>query len=98
MFSPAEIADANDLAAGAPLEEGQKLIIPAAAHSEAATGKLIRYRVRRTDTVGSIADEFDVSATELRKWNHLKSDHVARGMSAEDLSGRDDPGAAGEAP
>jgi membrane-bound lytic murein transglycosylase D len=77
---PAEIASANDLPTGAPLEEGQKLIIPAAAHSEAAGGRLIRYRVRRNDTARSIADEFDVSTTELRKWNHMKSDHVARGM------------------
>jgi membrane-bound lytic murein transglycosylase D len=79
--SPAEVADANDLPSGAPLEEGQKLIIPAAERSEAATGKLIRYRVRRTDTVGTIADEFDVTAAELRKWNHMKSDHVVRGMA-----------------
>jgi membrane-bound lytic murein transglycosylase D len=77
---PAEIANANDLPAGRPLEEGQKLIIPAAAHSEAVGGKLIRYRVRRNDTARSIADEFDVSTVELRKWNHMKSDHVARGM------------------
>jgi len=61
----AEIAQANDLAVGAPLEGGRKLIIPAAAHSEALTGKVIRYRVRRTDTVASIADEFDVSVAEL---------------------------------
>jgi len=79
--SPAEVADANELAAGAPLEEGQKLIIPAAARSEASTGKPIRYRVRRTDTIGTIADEFDVTASELRKWNHLKADHVVRGTS-----------------
>jgi membrane-bound lytic murein transglycosylase D len=78
---PAEVADANDLPSGAPLEVGQKLIIPAAEPSEAATGKLIRYRVRRTDTVGTIADEFDVTSAELRKWNHLKSDHVVRGMA-----------------
>ena len=78
---PAEVADANDLPVGATIEEGQKLIIPAAEHSEAATGKAIRYRVRRTDTVGTIADEFDVSPAELRKWNHLKSDHVVRGTS-----------------
>lgn len=77
---PAAVADANDLAASAPLEVGQKLIIPAAARSEAATGKVIRYRVRRTDTLGTIADEFDVTTAELRKWNHLRSDHVARGM------------------
>jgi LysM repeat protein len=78
--SPAEVADANELAAGAPLEEGQKLIIPAAARAEASTGKLIRYRVRRTDTIATIADEFDVTPAELRKWNHLRAG-VARGMS-----------------
>ena len=79
--APAEIADANDLSVGASLEQGEKLIIPASARSETATGKLIRYRVRRTDTLVSIADEFDVTSTELRKWNHLKSDHVVRGMA-----------------
>jgi len=79
--SPAEVADANELPAGASLEEGQKLIIPAAAKAEASTGKLIRYRVRRTDTIATIADEFDVTTAELRKWNHLRADRVARGAS-----------------
>ena len=79
--SSAEVADANDLAAGASLEEGMKLIIPAAARTETSTGKLIRYRVRRTDTIATIADEFDVTPAELRKWNHLKADHVVRGTS-----------------
>jgi membrane-bound lytic murein transglycosylase D len=79
--SPAEVADANELATGTPLEEGQKLIIPAASRSEGSTGKLIRYRVRRTDTMASIADEFDVTTAELRKWNHLRADHVVRGTS-----------------
>jgi membrane-bound lytic murein transglycosylase D len=80
-ISSAEIAEANELQAGATLEEGQKLIIPAAARPEAATGKMIRYRVRRTDTIGTIADEFDVTAVELRKWNHLRANRVVRGMS-----------------
>jgi len=79
--SPSEVAEANELASGAALEEGQKLIIPAAARSETSTGKLIRYRVRRTDTIATIADEFDVTAAELRKWNHLRADHVVRGTS-----------------
>jgi len=81
--SPAEVADANDLAPGSSLEEGQKLIIPAAARAEASSGKLIRYRVRRTDTLAGIADEFDVTPAELRKWNHLRvtANHVARGAS-----------------
>jgi membrane-bound lytic murein transglycosylase D len=77
--SPAEVADANDLPSGSSLEAGQKLIIPAAARPEASTGKLIRYRVRKTDTISTIADEFDVTTGELRKWNHLRADHVVRG-------------------
>ena len=76
---PAEIVKANGLPAGSPLEEGQKLIIPAT-HSEATVGRLIRYRVRRNDTAASIADEFDVSVAELRKWNGLRSNHIARGV------------------
>jgi len=75
-----EIAQANNLSSGTPLQVGEKLIIPAA-RSEAIAGKLIRYRVRRADTVASIADEFDVSSAELRKWNHLRSNHVRRGRS-----------------
>ena len=44
-------------------------------------GKLVRYRVRTGDTLQSVADEFDVSAAELRKWNHLRgAASVARGM------------------
>jgi len=78
---PSEIAQANDLPAGGNLEEGQKLIIPAAAHPEAAAGKMIRYRVHGNDTVASIADEFDVSVAELRKWNGLRSStHVSKGV------------------
>ena len=76
---PSEIAQANDLPAGVGLAEGQKLIIPAAAHAEAAAGKMIRYRVHGNDTVASIADEFDVSVAELRKWNGLRSGHVSKG-------------------
>jgi membrane-bound lytic murein transglycosylase D len=88
------VADANDLAAGAELEEGQKLIIPAAARAETSTGKLIRYRVRRTDTIATIADEFDVTTAELRKWNHIRSDHVVRGTSLRIYPGGMTPGPA----
>jgi membrane-bound lytic murein transglycosylase D len=36
--------------------------------------------VRRGDTFLGIADRYAVSADDLRKWNHLKSNHVNRGM------------------
>ncbi len=78
---PSEIAEANNLPADTPLQVGEKLIIPAAARSQAVAGKLIRYRIRRTDTMASIADEFDVTTAELRKWNHLRTNRVRRGRS-----------------
>jgi membrane-bound lytic murein transglycosylase D len=78
--TPAAIADANGLEPKAPLEVGQKLIIPAAARSDVALGKLTRYRVRRGDSIFTIADQFSVSAAEIAKWNHLASEHVTRGM------------------
>jgi len=81
------ISEANNLEASASLVAGQKLIIPAAAPSDATADKMVRYRVRRTGSIASIADEFDVTTAELRKWNHLKSDHVARGTRLKIYSG-----------
>ena len=79
-LTPAAIAGANHLAAPARLESGNKLIIPAAARPHAAPGHLVRYRVRRGDTLETIADEFDCTPTELKKWNGLRGNRVSRGM------------------
>ena len=38
------------------------------------------YTVRHGDTLVTVADRFSVSVEDLRKWNHLKSNHVNRGM------------------
>jgi LysM repeat protein len=40
---------------------------------------LTRYRVRRGDSIYTIADQFSVSAAEIEKWNHLANEHVTRG-------------------
>ncbi len=77
--TPAAISEANGLEPKSPLEVGQKLIIPAAARSDVALGKLTRYRVRRGDSIFTIADQFSVSAAEIEKWNHLANEHVTRG-------------------
>ena len=79
-LSPAAIAQANDLEAGANLEAGEKLIIPATKSVEESKRRLVRYRVRKGDTLGGIADQFSVTAEEVRKWNGLKSNRVSRGM------------------
>jgi membrane-bound lytic murein transglycosylase D len=39
------------------------------------------YTVRRGDNLGEIADKYNVSIVDLKKWNKLKSNTVARGKS-----------------
>lgn len=39
------------------------------------------YTVRRGDNLSEIADKYDVSIADLKKWNRLKSNTVARGKS-----------------
>jgi membrane-bound lytic murein transglycosylase D len=74
------IANANGLEADTPLRVGEKLIIPATA-PRAEMGKLVRYRVRRGDTLESIAEQFDVTVEQLKRWNGIRGARVARGAS-----------------
>ncbi|HEV8385630.1 MAG TPA: transglycosylase SLT domain-containing protein, partial [Candidatus Acidoferrales bacterium] len=53
------IASANGLESGVPLQVGDKLTIPSVTHA-AGLGQLVRYKVRRGDTVPSIAEQFSV--------------------------------------
>jgi membrane-bound lytic murein transglycosylase D len=76
----AAIADANDLERGAELQTGEKLIIPATRPLEESKPRLVRYRVRKGDTLGGIADQFSVTSEQVVKWNRLKSPRVSRGM------------------
>jgi membrane-bound lytic murein transglycosylase D len=77
----AAIADANELEASAEIRAGDKLIIPASASAaEAGRGKLVRYRVRRGDTLALLAEQFDVAAADLKRWNNLRGDTLSRGV------------------
>jgi membrane-bound lytic murein transglycosylase D len=77
--TPAAISDANNLDRHAALDVGEKLIIPAVAPVESKS-RLVRYRVRKGDTLGGIADRFSVPTEDVRKWNHMSTNHVSRGM------------------
>jgi membrane-bound lytic murein transglycosylase D len=74
------IAAANSLGRTDVLSPGDKLIIPASQPVAETKSRLVRYRVRKGDTLGGIADQFSVSPEELRKWNGLKTARVSRGM------------------
>jgi membrane-bound lytic murein transglycosylase D len=78
------IAEANGLGADDKLTLESKLIIPVAPgkhpynEGEAAYARYAtRYKVRRGDTVESIADNFGVPPAMVRRWNHLKGNSLS---------------------
>src|SRR5271166_5530 len=73
--STSSIAEANNLT-GEEVKVGSKLIIPIAPGKQ--TGESVtysshatHYKVRKGDTLDSVADDFEVPAEKLKKWNHL---------------------------
>jgi membrane-bound lytic murein transglycosylase D len=70
---PSQIAAANGLAPDALVNTGEELIVPVAS-AEAAHP--LRYITRIGDTLVTIADRFNVSVEDLRRWNHLSSSIV----------------------
>jgi membrane-bound lytic murein transglycosylase D len=74
-----EIASANQLTADASIEAGDELVVPIATASAVAHPQ--RYTVRAGDTLVKIADRFDVTVEELRRWNHLSSAGVRPGRT-----------------
>ncbi len=78
------IAEANGLGEDEKLTRESKLIIPVTpgkhpvGEGEAAYARHVtRYKVRRGDTVESVADNFGVPPAMVRRWNHLKGDSLA---------------------
>jgi membrane-bound lytic murein transglycosylase D len=84
------IAEANDLNSndlnnkdlnGDSLPPEARLIIPIAPGKQSDTSTYARaithYKVRKGDTVESVAENFGVSAKMLRGWNHLKGSSLA---------------------
>ena len=82
--TPKSIAEANDLNDGLnnnALTPESRLIIPiapgkqgdATTYSRATT----HYKIRKGDTVESVAENFGVSAKAIRGWNHLKGSSLA---------------------
>lgn len=66
---------ANHLEAHATVPAGFLLNVPAAP----PTVHLLHYRVVRGDTLEGIAERFDVTVSELKRWNNIKGSSVPRG-------------------
>jgi LysM repeat protein len=82
--TPKAIAEANDLNDGlnnSAVAPETRLIIPIAAGKQADTSTyahaITHYKVRKGDTVESVAENFGVSAKMVRGWNHLKGSSLA---------------------
>jgi membrane-bound lytic murein transglycosylase D len=67
----ADIASVNGLDANAAIQPGDELMIPETI--VAATPHAVHYVTRVGDTLVTIADRFNVSVEDLRRWNHLSS-------------------------
>lgn len=77
----AEIAQANGLTATETIAAGDELVIPVTAVVSAATAHPQHYRVLRGDSLVTVADRFNVSTEELRRWNHLRAGSVVSGQT-----------------
>jgi membrane-bound lytic murein transglycosylase D len=62
-----------------PIAEGKHA--PGDVESVVFSRHATRYRVRRGDTVLSVADDFGVPPEKLRQWNHLKGNELRRGRT-----------------
>jgi len=77
------IAQANSLDGDDKLPSASKIIIPIAPGKHATTEdgatyarRATRYKVRRGDTLQSVAENFAVPTTMVRRWNHLKGNSL----------------------
>jgi LysM repeat protein len=62
---------------------GQKLLVNAAEEPVAVAdaSEATAYRIRRGDTLTTIARRFGVSVEELRLWNQIDSDRIVVGQA-----------------
>jgi membrane-bound lytic murein transglycosylase D len=80
--TPKAIVQANNLDGDESLRAESELIIPVAPGKHPAdevasySRRATSYKVRKGDTVQTVADNFGVPPAMVRRWNHLKGDSV----------------------
>jgi len=77
------IAQVNNLDAGDDLKPGTRLVIPVTPGRDAERLAFSKhptvYKVRKGDTVLSVADDFSVPVAKLRSWNRLSGNALRPG-------------------
>ncbi|HWG18433.1 MAG TPA: transglycosylase SLT domain-containing protein [Acidobacteriaceae bacterium] len=68
-----QLANINKLTADDPVAAGDELVVPVTA---SALPHPLRYITRAGDTLVTVADRFNISVEDLRRWNHLTSSRV----------------------
>jgi LysM repeat protein len=87
--SPVALREVNRLDNQSALEQGTHLVVPLAPGKESSLVRVreggpryaVRYRVRAGDTLEFIADRYDVTPYQIRRWNNLKTSHLTPGAS-----------------
>lgn len=88
-ISTVALAQANHVEKDAQFKEGTRLVLPLAPGDESSLARVryrgprrpYRYRVRPGDTLELIADRFDVTPYQIRRWNKLKTSRAVVGKS-----------------
>jgi membrane-bound lytic murein transglycosylase D len=84
------LAKVNNLEPKTPLDAGSRLVLPLAAGNEASLARVrdrggprraIRYQVKAGDTLERVADRFDVTPYQIRRWNRLSGTNLVAGRS-----------------
>lgn len=73
----ASLENVNVIDPHEPPADGTVLMIPAAPPRV----RLVYYRVHRADTLDGIASRYNVSVSELQRWNHLRSSRAPSGRT-----------------
>ena len=73
-----EIVFVNQLEAGEDLSSTDSLVIPVAPVVSSKL-RLTMYKVEHGDTLVTVADRFDVTVQQLRRWNHLTAAKLVPG-------------------
>jgi membrane-bound lytic murein transglycosylase D len=76
--TPSEIAFVNQLDAGEDLSSTDSLIIPVPP-APSNRSRLTLYKVEHGDTLVTVADRFNITVQQLRRWNHLSAAHLEPG-------------------